>query len=46
MNHTELVERWDRQQAAYISHREGRFEAILDALELAVGTAFAVVDLA
>lgn len=28
MNHTELVERWDRQQAAYIAHREGRFEAI------------------
>ncbi|MCA1004747.1 class I SAM-dependent methyltransferase [Rhodococcus hoagii] len=46
MNHTELVERWDRQQAAYIAHREGRFAAILDALELAVGTAFTVVDLA
>lgn len=46
MNHTELVERWDRQQAAYIAHRESRFEVMLDALELAVGTAVTIVDLA
>ncbi|PTR28780.1 methyltransferase family protein [Rhodococcus sp. OK519] len=46
MNHTELVERWDRQQAAYIAHREARFEVMLGALELAVGTSFTAVDLA
>lgn len=42
----ELVDRWDRQQSAYIADREGRFGAMLDALELAVGTDFTAVDLA
>ncbi|MFF0816177.1 class I SAM-dependent methyltransferase [Rhodococcus sp. NPDC003318] len=46
MKSAELVERWDRQQAAYIADREVLFGVMLDALELAVGTDFTAVDLA
>ena len=31
---SELVRRWDDQQAAYIADREKRFDVILDVLEL------------
>ncbi|MBM7517025.1 class I SAM-dependent methyltransferase [Nocardioides nitrophenolicus] len=43
----DLLERWDRQQAAYIAEREGRFAAMLDVLDLQCGGEPAVVvDLA
>ena len=50
-----IVARWDDQQAAYITHREERFEIMLDVLAHAMastegvdsdGTGFVVVDLA
>lgn len=42
-----LLERWDRQQAAYIADREARFGAMLDVLDLQSGGApEVVVDLA
>ena len=44
---SELVRRWDDQQAAYIADREKRFDVILDVLELQYAhTPFTVVDLA
>ena len=44
---SELVRRWDDQQAAYIADREKRFDVILDVLELQHAHApFTVVDLA
>ncbi|GAA1517576.1 class I SAM-dependent methyltransferase [Nocardioides humi] len=47
MSEPGLLERWDRQQAAYIADREGRFTAMLDVLDLQSGGAPAlVVDLA
>lgn len=50
-----LVSRWDAQQAAYITHREARFEIMLDVLARTMeqtdgvspdGSGFVVVDLA
>ncbi|MGW0020957.1 class I SAM-dependent methyltransferase [Rhodococcus sp. NPDC003382] len=46
MTPAELVERWDRQQAAYIAERESRFTAMLDTLEFATGGEFTALDLA
>ena len=46
MTPEELVERWDRQQAAYIAERESRFTVMLDTLEFATGGAFTALDLA
>jgi SAM-dependent methyltransferase len=44
---TGLLERWDRQQAAYIADREGRFAAMLDVIDLqADGAPGVVLDLA
>lgn len=43
---TDLVRRWDAQQSAYIAHREDRFAALLDALELAEVEPRLVLDLA
>lgn len=42
----ELLGRWDRQQSAYIHHRDARFEALLSTLELTVGPRARVLDLA
>lgn len=41
----DLVARWDAQQAAYIAGREQRFTAMLDVLELTVGSDRTLVDL-
>ncbi|HST40751.1 MAG TPA: class I SAM-dependent methyltransferase [Conexibacter sp.] len=38
--------RWDAQQAAYIADREGRFRIIAEVLELTLGPAPLIVDLA
>lgn len=47
MNSQEILASWDAQQSAYIAHREGRFDAILDVLELKFGSEpITVVDLA
>jgi SAM-dependent methyltransferase len=42
----ELLARWDAQQGAYIADREGRFRLIAEVLELALGPAPLIVDLA
>ena len=45
----QLVERWDDQQAAYVTHREQRFDIMLDVLGRTAATqgdAMTVVDLA
>jgi SAM-dependent methyltransferase len=41
-----LLESWDRQQSAYVAHREARFEVMLSVLELHTGDAPVVLDLA
>lgn len=41
-----LLDLWDRQQAAYVAHRDARFEAMLTVLHLHAGDAPAVLDLA
>ncbi|MHC9296123.1 class I SAM-dependent methyltransferase [Mycobacterium sp. LTG2003] len=41
-----LLASWDRQQAAYIADREGRFRIMVELLELACGDTPVVVDLA
>jgi SAM-dependent methyltransferase len=51
MNARHLLDLWDRQQAAYVAHREARFEAMLTVLELhclelPCGDAPTVLDLA
>jgi SAM-dependent methyltransferase len=43
---TALLAAWDRQQAAYIADREGRFRIIVETLGLVCGEAPLVVDLA
>lgn len=43
---SDLLARWDDQQAAYIADREGRFRIIAEVLELTLGPAPLVVDLA
>ncbi|PFG16215.1 methyltransferase family protein [Propionicimonas paludicola] len=42
----ELLERWDRQQSAYIRHRNQRFDAIANVVEELVGPNPRVLDLA
>lgn len=42
----ELLRAWDSQQAAYITHREARFEVMLDALASAITPGSTVLDLA
>ncbi len=42
----ELLSRWDRQQSAYINHRDARFEAMLRTLELTAGPRARILDLA
>ncbi|MFI5844019.1 class I SAM-dependent methyltransferase [Catenuloplanes sp. NPDC051500] len=42
----DLLESWDRQQEAYIAHREQRFDVMLDVLRMTCGDAPAVLDLA
>jgi O-methyltransferase involved in polyketide biosynthesis len=42
----DLLASWDRQQASYITHRESRFEVMLDAVQLAVPADGVVLDLA
>jgi SAM-dependent methyltransferase len=44
--HRRLLERWELQQAAYVAHRENRFEVMLDVLELHGPPAPTVLDLA
>jgi SAM-dependent methyltransferase len=44
--HRRLVERWERQQAAYVAHRENRFEVMLDVLALHGPPSPTVLDLA
>jgi trans-aconitate methyltransferase len=44
--HRRLLERWDLQQAAYVAHRENRFEVMLDVLALHGPQAPTVLDLA
>lgn len=47
MSDADLRDRWDRQQAAYVADREGRFCAILNVLDLqSAGRPSMVVDLA
>ncbi|MFH8410348.1 class I SAM-dependent methyltransferase [Streptomyces sp. NPDC018019] len=41
-----LLERWDAQQAAYVAHRESRFQAMLDVLRLHLPARFHALDLA
>ncbi|MGV2915896.1 class I SAM-dependent methyltransferase [Streptomyces alfalfae] len=41
-----LLERWDAQQAAYIAHREHRFQSMLDVLRLHLDEPLHVLDLA
>lgn len=41
-----LLERWDAQQAAYVAHRELRFQSMLDVLRLHLPESFHVLDLA
>lgn len=43
---TELLARWEAQQAAYVTRREERFTIVLDALALAVPADAVVLDLA
>lgn len=43
---SDLLDRWDDQQAAYVADREGRFRIIAEVLQLALGDAPLVVDLA
>ncbi len=40
-----LLESWDKQQTAYIAHREERFAVMLQALADQIGTNFTFVDL-
>ncbi|MFF3755379.1 class I SAM-dependent methyltransferase [Streptomyces sp. NPDC002018] len=42
----ELLDRWDDQQAAYVAHREPRFQAMLDVLGLRLPETFTALDLA
>ncbi|MDR7277429.1 class I SAM-dependent methyltransferase [Catenuloplanes atrovinosus] len=42
----DLLTAWDRQQEAYIAHREQRFTVMLEVLELVHGDEFTVLDLA
>jgi SAM-dependent methyltransferase len=42
----DLLEAWDRQQEAYIAHREQRFDVMLDVLRMTCGDAPTVLDLA
>ncbi|GAB7044133.1 MULTISPECIES: class I SAM-dependent methyltransferase [Catenuloplanes] len=42
----DLLDAWDRQQEAYIAHREQRFEVMLEVLRLVRGDEFTVLDLA
>jgi SAM-dependent methyltransferase len=44
--HRRLLERWELQQAAYVAHRENRFEVMLDVLALHGPAAPTVLDLA
>lgn len=46
MTPAELLNHWDKQQAAYVAAREIRFAALIDAIELATPTPKTVVDLA
>lgn len=46
MNARHLLDLWDHQQAAYVAHREARFEAMLTVLHLHAGDAPTVLDLA
>lgn len=46
MKATDVLGRWDDQQAAYISRREERFEVMLDVLDAAVRPDCLVLDLA
>jgi trans-aconitate methyltransferase len=39
------LERWDAQQSGYIPHREERFSAMFDALEILLPPDFVAVDL-
>ncbi|MFF0224291.1 class I SAM-dependent methyltransferase [Streptomyces sp. NPDC004629] len=41
-----LLERWDAQQAAYVAHRELRFQSMLDVLRLHLPESCHVLDLA
>jgi SAM-dependent methyltransferase len=41
----ELLALWDRQQTAYLEHREARFAAMLDAIGTLVGDVFTALDL-
>lgn len=41
-----LLDLWDAQQAAYVAHRDARFEAMLTVVDLHLGDAPAVLDLA
>ncbi|MFB2971378.1 trans-aconitate 2-methyltransferase [Aerosakkonema sp. BLCC-F183] len=40
------LQRWDAQQTGYIPHREARFQAMLDAIELQMPAEFVALDLA
>lgn len=42
----DLLDAWDRQQEAYIAHREQRFDVMLDVLRMTRGDAPVVLDLA
>jgi hypothetical protein len=42
----ELLTLWDHQQASYISHREARFDVLLDVLERTIPADGVVLDLA
>ena len=42
----ELLALWDRQQASYITHRESRFDIVLDVLERTIPADGVVLDLA
>lgn len=42
---TELLQSWDRQQGAYIAHREARFSTMLEVLALSFGERFHVLDI-
>lgn len=44
--HRNLLERWEQQQAAYVAHRENRFDVMLDVLALHCPPAPTVLDLA
>ncbi|MFR9722052.1 class I SAM-dependent methyltransferase [Streptomyces sp. MS19] len=42
----DLLARWDDQQAAYVAHREPRFQAMFDVLDLHLSPGFTALDLA